>query len=166
MQAPRETASPSKLCATLVWSRRLRMEGSNLCFNYSRIRYAMTAAAAAFAVAWFSWPAHSAKTEINIAKMAVGMASANLTSSGRARVSRANGPSTAAKWRRMAAPSKNSDRVRPTTASPSDLLAASGVRRRGDHSLQSGSREYRSLRRDRRSAHKSLRLLRCSGQRA
>jgi hypothetical protein len=73
MQTPHETAIPSKLCATLARSRRLRMDGNRLSlFPLNKFGFAAAFAACAIACAAATGLAQQGTTMIAIEKMDVG----------------------------------------------------------------------------------------------
>jgi hypothetical protein len=73
MQTPHETAIPSKLCATLAMSRRLRMDGNRLSlFPLNKFGFAAAFAACAIACAAATGLAQQGTTMIAIDKMDVG----------------------------------------------------------------------------------------------
>src|SRR5476649_1071635 len=77
VQTPHETAIPSKLCATLALSRRLRMDGNRLSqFPLNKFGFAAALAACAIACAASAGLAQQRTTMISIEKMDVGKAPA------------------------------------------------------------------------------------------
>jgi hypothetical protein len=77
-QTPHQTAIPSKLCATLALSRRLRMDGNRLSlFPLNKFGFAAALAAGAIACAASAGLAQQGTTMISIEKMDVGKAPAD-----------------------------------------------------------------------------------------
>src|SRR5450759_461690 len=73
MQTPHETAIPSKLCATLALSRRLRMDGNRLSlFPLNKFGFAAAVAACAFVCAASAGLAQQGTTMIALEKMDIG----------------------------------------------------------------------------------------------
>src|ERR1019366_5475323 len=73
MQTPHETATPSKLCATLDNSRGLRMDGNRpSIFSSNRLFFAAAVAAGALACAASAGLAQKGTTMIALEKMEVG----------------------------------------------------------------------------------------------
>jgi hypothetical protein len=73
-QTPHQTAIPSKLCATLALSRRLRMDGNRLSlFPFNKLGFAVAGVACVIACALSAGLAQQGTTMIAIEKMDVGM---------------------------------------------------------------------------------------------